>query len=100
MRTQGFSKNPGADQVTSKGGRVGALGGRGSGKAAPSDNDSLPQPQGGSYSPRAVRSQQLQPGRIEKHPVMSDYADDGKSYGAGGNKDLASNLVAPTHHRM
>lgn len=86
MRTQGFSKNPGAQQVTSKGSRNGMTGGMTGGKAAPTKSHPLPHPSGGKYSPKAVGSQQLSPGRHSKLSPGEDYAGDGKSYGAGGSK--------------
>ncbi len=63
MKTQGYSKNPGAAQVTSKGSKQ-PLGGSGSGRATPNTTEKLRNPADGHYSPKAVRSQQLQPGAI------------------------------------
>lgn len=97
MRLQGYSKNPGADQVTSKGSRVG-LGGSGSGKGAPTSKSDMKQPQNGVYSPKAVHTQQLSPNR-SKPDATADYAGDGKSYGVGGNKVLPSSRYMPSHHR-
>lgn len=84
---QGYKVNPGAQQVTSRGAKQ-PLGGSGSGKGAPSKNTSLPSPANAKYSPKAVRAQQLQPGRHASYEPGSDYAGDGKSYGTPGSKTL------------
>lgn len=88
VRVQGYSKNPGSQQVTSKGARESVIGGKGTGKGDSNNVRVLPQPQNGKYSAKNAGTQQLRPGRHPQADAYSDYAGDGKSYGAGGNQKL------------